>query len=78
MTRITYNGVDLTDKARGTKIELPPPVVVSTRDHGVEVTMTVDVPKEQVMLLMRALGASRRIWTTRKHKRPRGRVVVLD
>lgn len=77
VTSVTYNGVDLTEQARGLQIEIPL-AVVSTSDHGVEMTMEFELTKSEAARLMRLFGARRRIWTTRKHKRPRGRVVVLD
>ena len=77
VSSVIYNGVDLTEQARGLKIEIPL-AVVSTRDHGVEMTMKFELTQFDAVRLMRVFGVRRRIWATRKHKRPRGRVVVLD
>jgi hypothetical protein len=77
--KITYNGVDITEQAKGATPRLYEfaKLMHMTRpapQRSLDVEISFGLTRDEYNFLMRWSGARRRIWTSRKFRRPGGRV----
>ena len=79
--KITYNGVDITEQAKGATPRLYElaKLMHMTRPappRSLDFEITFGLTRDEYNHLMRWSGVRRRIWTSRKFKQPNGRVAA--